>query len=556
MKNKGAWWEKLGKPQYGGEIVIRANIDIENFDPYNATLGNIHSAWMERLFSDDWILDPAVFDYKAHWRPSQYLKGHLAESWKFTDQSTFVAHLRKGIYWQVTGQTDVREFVADDVVFHYNRFSGLGGFIKPSPFYSGIFKDLISVTASDKYTVVFKWKPSNTAFIMEALCGVDPIHCIENPEMVKKWGDLNDWHHANGTGPFILDNFIPSNSAILVKNHNYWGYDERYLQNKLPYVDTIKFLVVSEEVTAIEAMRNGKIDIIDHISPMQAYALKKTNPEIKLITHPDSNAASIEPRNDAASFNDIRVRKAMQMAINLPEISKVHYNGIVDPYPCSLTSRYLTGWGFTYEEWPQDLKDEYAYNPVAAKQLLADAGYPNGFKTNVVVEATTDVDLLKTVKSYFAEVGINMEIRPMKTTEWAAFVQVGHKHDQLAHCISGPLGHTSSPLHDLTRFQKGNWSNWAMIDDPKIDDMLTDAMEAQTVDEMKAVVRTANEYIVRKHFTISLLQPMAYSLCQPWVMGFNGQFGSAWAHSAGPAMLYFYLARFWVDAKLKKSMGY
>jgi len=63
------------------------------------------------------------------------------------------------------------------------------------------------------------------------------------------------------------------------------------------------------------------------------------------------------------------------------------------------------------------------------------------------------------------------------------------------------------------------------------------------------VMRDANEYALRQHFTISLLQPMAYSLCQPWVKGFNAQFGSAWAHAAGPALLSFYLGRFWLDEK-------
>ena len=55
----------------------------------------------------------------------------------------------------------------------------------------------------------------------------------------------------------------------------------------------------------------------------------------------------------------------------------------------------MKGWGFPYEEWPQDLKDEYAYNPTAAKKLLADAGYPNGFKTNVVADTAWDMDLFK-----------------------------------------------------------------------------------------------------------------------------------------------------------------
>ena len=104
------WWDKLGKPEYGGELVIRANTDIVNFDPFNPPFGNIHSAWMETLVADDWTLDPAIFDFKAHWRPSKYVKGHLLESWEFTDPSTYVAHLRRGIHWQDIPPANGREF--------------------------------------------------------------------------------------------------------------------------------------------------------------------------------------------------------------------------------------------------------------------------------------------------------------------------------------------------------------------------------------------------------------------------------------------------------------
>ena len=554
----GNWWDKLGKPQYGGEMVIRADRNIVNFDPYfSLNLTTINSAWMERLFADDWTLDPAVWDYNVSVRPTQYVKGQLAETWEFPDPSTCLVHLRKGVHWQDIPPANGREFIADDVVFHYNRLYGLSSdFTKPSTFRAGVtwFKDLISVTATDKYTVVFKWKTPNPEFIMDALRPPNPQRVFEAREAVEKWGDLSDWHHAIGTGPFILKDFVDGSSAMLVKNPNYWGYDERHPQNKLPYVDTVKYLIIPDDATALEAIRGGKIDIIPQISSVHAQAIQKTNPEILQMPH-GPPTFSIQPRNDKAPFNDIRVRKAMQMALDLPTIAKDYYYNTVEPYPSSMTSRYMKGWGFLYEEWPQDLKDEYAYNPTAAKKLLAEAGYPNGFKTNIVADTTGNMEMLQIVKSYFAQVSLDMEIQPMESADWVAFVETNHKHDQLIYQPPGPLGLCCAPLRQFNRFQTGSSTNLQMISDPVFDGLCAKAMVSPSLDGVLRILRDANEYVARQHFAISLLQPRTYSLCQPWLKGFNAQFASTWTPASGPGMLSFYLGRFWIDQNLKKSLG-
>ena len=69
---------------------------------------------------------------------------------------------------------------------------------------------------------------------METLHGVYQAHCLENPEAVKKWGDVSDWHHAIGTGPFILKDFVSGRSATLIKNPNYWGYDDATRRTSSP----------------------------------------------------------------------------------------------------------------------------------------------------------------------------------------------------------------------------------------------------------------------------------------------------------------------------------
>jgi peptide/nickel transport system substrate-binding protein len=473
-KKSGSWWDKSGQPQYGGELTIRASRNIDNFDPFvGEAFTSIYGGWMERLITDDWMVDPKVWDFILPWHPSKYMAGQLAESWEFPKPGVHVVHLRKGICWQNIPPANGREFNADDVVFHYNRLLGLGGYPNPSPHPVEVyFKELISVSALDKYTVVFEWKAHNPEFIMEALHGVMQRQCIESPEAVKQWGDLADWHHAIGTGPFILKEFISGVSATLVKDANYWGHDEHYPENKIPYVDTIKYAVFTDDNEALAAMRAGKIDIMDRVSYEQAESIKKSNPEIMVILNPTTQAVTVQPRNDKAPFNDIRVRKAMQMALNLPTIARDHYHGTVLPYPSSVLSGYLSkvmkGWGFPYDEWPQDLKEEYAFNPAAAKQLLADAGFPHGFNTNIIVDMASDMKLFEIIKRSFSDIGIEMDVRLMESNACTAFVDA-RRHDQLVFRQYGPLGHCYAPFQAITRFNSAAKVNWTVTNDPVID---------------------------------------------------------------------------------------
>ena len=555
----GNWWDSLGTPQYGGTMVLRTVYNIANFDEYfSDSQFTIQSAWMERLFANQWTLDPAVYPYRLLYRPDNYVGGQLAASWEFPDPSTFVVHLRQNVYWQNISPANGRQFVASDVVFHYNRFFGLGdGFTKPGTYWAtqSTFSTLQSVTATDKYTVVFKWGTPNPEFITENLEAVSSSgQCIESPDAVQQWGNVSDWHHAIGTGPFILQDFVSGSSATMVKNPAYWGSDERYPQNKLPYIDTLKILIIPDNATALAAMRTGKIDAMNYIALQDAQNIKKTNPNILQILTPTNNTPTIDPRDDLKPFNDLRVREAMQMALDLPTIANTYYGGTAIPYPQSYTSSLMTGWGFPYDQWPQDLKDQYAYNPTAAKQLLAAAGYPTGFNTDIVVDAAADQNLLQIVMSYFAAIGINVQPRVMDTASWTAFVLTGHKHDALAFRSSGSAGAQYEPIRQLTRFMTGGY--YTMVSDPVFDAFYPKAMAATTVDAIKQVLKDGDEYAAYQHFVVSLVQPNLYSLYQPWLKGYNGQLYGIDGTASGMPMLSFYAARFWIDQNMKKSMGY
>ena len=549
----GNWWDSLGIPTYGGTMTLRSPTDITNWDPYSTGANTaIFGVYIEPLFSYDWTLDPKTFDFKTLFTPTDFTKGQLAKSYEITDANTIIVHLRQGIHWQNIPPANGRELTADDVVYHFNRMYGLApGFTAAASNVIGsikVFLLLKSVTATDTYTVVFKFDAANIELLVEGITGPS-VPRIESPDAVKQWGDINDWHHAIGTGPFIMKDLVSGASASLVKNPNYWGYDERHPQNKLPYVDKLEYLILPDNATALAALRTGKISVMDGISATDAKQLQKTKPDLLQVTYPPIGGHSLDMRNDKAPFNDIRVRQAMQMAINLQDIATNYYLGTVDSQPQTLTSQDITGWGFPYSMWPQDLKDQYAYNPTAAKKLLSDAGYSGGFQTNVVSQDIADQDLILIVKDYLATVGIKMSIQVMDSPSWINLVQVQKKYDQLAYKTTGKLGLDYPIMDQIPQYLTGSSGNWCIVSDPVYDAAYAKAVSASsTIDDIKQATIDMNKRVAQGHFAITLLEPKLYGVYQSWFHGYNAQSNAIGGGGNVGLSQCFYLARWWVDS--------
>jgi ABC-type transport system substrate-binding protein len=238
------------------------------------------------------------------------------------------------------------------------------------------------------------------------------------------------------------------------------------------------------------------------------------------------------------------------MAIDLPTMAKALYGNTCPSTPSSVTSQYMTGWGYPYQDWPQSLKDEYAYNPTAAKKLLADAGYPT-IHTDVVVQAGSDLDALQSVQTYFAAIGVTMDITQMDATPWNVFVFVGHKQDALAMRNKGILGLGFEPTSHLIWYTTGP-ADYAMVNDPTYNALTPKMTSAASIDTVKQVIHDANVEATQQHFSISLLQPNIFSLSQPWLKGYNGQYAANSGSPGGAHLNGFYMARFWIDKSLEK----
>jgi len=521
------WWDKFGTPKYGGTINLRANSLALDIDPVT-TWGGLYSTYGDYLWNGDWILDRSLWTFQTAFAPDEYWKGCLAEKWELSDPTTFTVHLRQGVRWQNKPPVNGREFTANDVQQHYDRILGTGsGYTAPHPFHASRMDFLDKVIAVDKYTVQFKLKtPSILYFI--GLAEHAGQNWIEAPELVKLEGAFKDWKYAIGTGPFVLTDFVAGSSATYAKNPDYWGFDERFPQNRLPYVDELKVLVIPDMATAQAALRTGKIDVLAELSWMHAQSLNKTNPELQQSKVPAPGQGIIMTVNKEP-FTDIRVRKAMQMAIDRQAIAKSLYGGMVDGIPCGILSPMFKGYNYPYEQWPQELKDEYSYNLSKARQLLSEAGYPNGFKTNCPIGSNLDVELAQVIKSYLSELKIDMELRAMEPVAFMDFSRA-KKQDQLL-WTGAACARVFPPKLGISGFYSKDMANYAQVNDPNYDAIYQKFLNATSVEESKQLAQSAVKYALENHWILTTFPLVNFTFWQPRIKGYSGEStdGYIWA---------------------------
>lgn len=534
----GNWWNKFGTPQYGDRIVVQAEMMFGNFDPsLSMDLCNYE---FDSMFFDDWTLDREIYSFQdgPPAVPEDYHIGLLAESWEWPDAQTMIVHLRKGIRWQNKPPTNGREFTAYDVEYHFDRLLGTGsGFTQPNASWSRQMAAFQKVYATDNDTVVYKFnKPS---FIYNFSSAITYSDNFEAKEAVSPTNLYKDWRTAVGTGPWIIADWVSGSSMTLDKNPDYWYHDERYPENKIPYADQVVLLCIPDKTTAMAALRTRKIDALLNLSWQQAETLANTNPELMQASHITSGGyISLNFRREP--FSDIRVRKALQMAIDREAIAKSYYNGLVDWKPTGILYPPTKGYIIPYDDWPQEFKDEYSYNPTKAKQLLAEAGYPQ-FPMNVIMSSgwAGDVNLAQIIKSYFKDIGVNMEISVMEDPTFMALTRE-MKLEASMEVAPGYFG---------TRMSIDMWRSnsfmGAIRGDAGYDALADKYNNAASVAEAKKVATEIQMYCVPKHWMISVTPLPLFNTWQPYLKGYSGEYGLTVRSSSG------YWARIWIDQDLK-----
>ena len=535
------------KPQHGGTLEVAtmfATLSALSWDPYdwNWKLNHDTGQFYEQLIVGD--LDKSqkkggkyAFVIDAFLAPDAQ-RGELAESWK-EEGNTVTFTLRKGVMFpEKPGVMASREMTADDVVFSYTR-------LRSRPKYIGTYYDFVEkVEAKDKYTVVYTFKEFNAEWDYRLAWG---FYSVITPKEVVDAGPGN-WKNVNGTGPFMLTDFVQGNSNTYSRNPVYWGKETiDGAEYKLPFVDKMVYRTIKDETTQHAALRTAKIDMLELINARYVPELKKNVPDLKWNKWLSVLGSFMAMRNDVKPFNDLRVRRALNMAINKKEIIAAHYSGEAELYAYPMHPDWA-GYFEPLDKLPAEARELFEYNPDKAKKLLAEAGYPKGFTFTMeyCACAPDHVELAPLLAAYLEAVGVKAELKPM---EYSAFLSGMTTKKHAAGYLMNS-SHTNPTTSIRKSFVSGQTWNPSMHTDAEFDAKMDEVYRTRDETKRQAMLRELTAKVVADAPYIWLPTPYVYTAWWPWVKNYNGELSVG---SLRPGPIY---ARIWVDQELKKKMGH
>lgn len=378
--------------------------DIPSWDIHsqNNALGNgVHAAVYESLF---------YYNRKFELEPQ------LATGYQQLKPTQLRIKLRAGVKFH-----DGAEFNADDVVFSINRA------MEKTSNYGVYTQGIDKVVKVDDLTVDILTKDPNPVLLRQLteLRMMDRDWAEKNKSTQPKDAKTKDENfahrNANGTGPFILKSWNQDVRLVLTKNPSYWG--------KLDgNVTEIVYTPIKSEATRIAALLSGEVDMVLDPSPADLNRLRNT-PSLKVLDGSENRTMFFgmdQFRDELPGSNvkgknplkDVRVRKALYQAIDIQAIAKNIMRGLAEPTG-TLISPQVNG-------WTKKVNERYPYDLEAAKKLLADAGYPQGFEVDFACPNNryiNDEEICQAVTAMWARLGVKAKLRTLPLTTYFPMIQ-------------------------------------------------------------------------------------------------------------------------------------
>jgi len=446
-----------GGIKQGGEMIVTYKDDISTLDP---AIGYDWQNWsmIKSLFN-------GLMDYEAG---TYNLEPDLAESVDISkDGITYTFKLRKGVKFH-----NGRELKADDIKYSIERAvdpatqsPGQGFFWSIKGFddmVAGKVKELSGITVVDPTTIKFELTRPDATFLH--VMAINFAFAVPREEVEKHGQDFGK--NPCGTGAFKMTEWKLGQRVVFERNKDYY-------KEGLPRLDKVVFEVGQEPTVALLRLQRGEVDILGDGIPPARFLQVRNDPKHKdmIVEGGQLHTGYVSMNVKMKPFDNVKVRQAVNMAINKERVCKI-INGRAVPANQPLPPA-MPGYDKDYKGYP--------YDPAAAKKLLAEAGFADGFETELYANNTDpNPRIAQAIQMDLAEIGIKADI---KTLAQSTVIAAGGEEDQAPMIWSGGMAWIADfpdpsnfygPILGCGGAVKGGW-NWAWYCNEELDKKAAEA---------------------------------------------------------------------------------
>jgi peptide/nickel transport system substrate-binding protein len=508
-------------PKRGGVLRI-ADREAPNLDPHLA-VSFLTQSWASMVYGQ--LVRYAHGPEQKH--PADFtIVPDLAEKWEYKSPTVIDFTLRKGVKFHNKPPVNGREVTAEDAKYSIARFRTKSAF-------RARFDVVQSVDVVDRYTLRVTLKEPFAPFLNHLAAAT--YVAILPREVEEKFKDFNRPEAMIGTGPFMVKSYQKGVQIVFERNPDYHA-------KGLPYLDGVVIEITPDASARVSLLRAGKVDMghmWGYLSGEEAKSVKQSNPE--MVSTPVTNLASghIYFRTDQPPFNDVRVRRAISLAIDRKAWSDsiLEGEGCIDagPVPCALADWKLPA----AKMEPAKAKYLVGYDPQEAKRLLAEAGYPNGFTTTMahwpgyVPPWRTYYDL---AADNLAKIGVTVEFKPEEYGKYISTTYLG-KFEKMAMGPQAPGNEIDDWL--FSAYFPEQPHNRSHVADAELNKLLTAQRRELDPKKRLAIVHDVQRYLADKAYYVYLPSWPQHITHAPRVKGFKHHDG----FSLGPRLMFTWLER-------------
>lgn len=458
------------KPKEGGSVVVAIPQDLDFLDPYLAEAAGTREV-MFNVFEG--LLKP---NHKGE------LKEAIAESYTVSDDGlTYTFKIRDGVTFH-NGQ----DVTSADVKYSYEKLAGIK---TGKPLYA-TFANVKSIETPDAKTVIIHLKEKEAAFLNAVTAAIIPNGYKENNTK------------PIGTGPFKFVEYKAGQYLKLEKNKDY------YIKGT-PYLDQVEFRILPDPETTFLALQSGEIDIYPRIGTEKAEQL---GAGFKTISAPQNLVQLLALNNAKKPFNDIKVRQAINYAVNVDEIIA----GVAIGKGTKIGSNLSPVLEKYYEK---SLENTYPTDINKAKQLLKEAGLPNGFNLTITVPSVYPfhVDTAQVIAQQLKKIGIKAKIESVEWGVWLERVYNGRDYESTIIGLDGKL----DPYEILSRYISTAKDNFINYKNPKLDKVLAQAKTELDENKRISLIKEAQTIITKDAASVYIMDPNTNVSFKDTVQGYT-----------------------------------